>query len=80
MPVRRTLTLNQFIRDLATLSLSSRFTCGGLRVHLISTHFYIDCHIFLNQARAGRRPSRAWFLKIDPMRMSVCVCVRPRGY
>ena len=34
----------------------------------------------LNQARAGRRPARAWFLKIDPvrivgMRVRVCVCV-----
>ena len=38
---------------------------------------------FLNQARAGRRPARAWFLKIDPvrivgMRVCVCVCVCPR--
>ena len=38
---------------------------------------------FLNQARAGRRPARAWFLKIDPvrfvcMRACVCVCPRPR--
>ena len=36
---------------------------------------------FLNQARAGRRPARAWFLKIDPVRtvgMRVCVCVCPR--
>ena len=39
----------------------------------------------LNQARAGR--TRAWFLKIDPvrivgMRVRVCVrvCVRARGY
>ena len=36
---------------------------------------------FLNQARAGRRPARAWFLKIDPvrivgMRIRVCMCVR----
>ena len=30
---------------------------------------------FLNQARAGRRKARAWFLKIDPVRTSVCVCV-----
>ena len=30
---------------------------------------------FLNQARAGRRPARAWFHKIDPVRTSVCVCV-----
>ena len=46
---------------------------------------------FLNQARAGRRPARAWFLKIDPVRivcmcmcvcvcLRVCVCVRPQGY
>ena len=45
--------------------------------------------LFLNQARAGLRPARAWFLKIDPVRIvcmcmcvfvCVCVCVRPRGY
>ena len=32
--------------------------------------------IFLNQARAGRRLARAWFLKIDPVRivgMRICV-------
>ena len=43
--------------------------------------------MFLNQARAGHRPSRAWFLKIDPVRIvgmrvrvcaCVCVCPRPR--
>ena len=36
----------------------------------------------LNQARAGRRPARAWFLEITLMRTSVCVClcVRPPGY
>ena len=44
-------------------------------------------YVYLNQARAGLRPARAWFLKIDPVRivcMCVCVCVcvsvRPRGY
>ena len=34
---------------------------------------------FLNQARAGRRPVRAWFLRIasvrESMRVCVCVCV-----
>ena len=41
--------------------------------------------LFLNQARAGCG-RRAWFLKIDLVRTSVCVCVcvcvcvRPRGY
>ena len=35
---------------------------------------------FLNQARAGRRPARAWFLRIAfvrevSMRVCVCVCV-----
>ena len=30
---------------------------------------------FLNQARAGHRPARAWFLKITSVRMYVCVCV-----
>ena len=48
----------------------------------------ISWNCFLNQARAGHRPARAWFLKIDPVRTSVCVfvcvfvcvCPRPRGY
>ena len=31
--------------------------------------------LFLNQARAGRRPTRAWFPKIDPVRTFVCMCV-----
>ena len=47
---------------------------------------------FLNQARAGLRPARAWFLEIAfvrevSMRVCVCVCVcgcvvcvRPRGH
>ena len=30
---------------------------------------------FLNQARAGRRPARAWFREITSMRTSVCVCM-----
>ena len=39
--------------------------------------------VFLNQVHAGRRPARAWFLKIDPvlivsMRACVRVCVCPR--
>ena len=46
-------------------------------------HISINCsvsetvglRIFLNQARAGHRPVRAWFLKIDPVRTSVCVFV-----
>ena len=47
--------------------------------------------IFLNQARAGHRPARAWFLEIAFVRevsmrvcmcvcVDVCVCVRPRGH
>ena len=50
--------------------------------------FLLFIYILLNQARAGRRPARAWFLKITSVRMyvcvcvcvSVCVCVRPRGH
>ena len=35
----------------------------------------------LNQTRAGHRPVRAWFLKIDPVRIiGMCVCVHARGY
>ena len=30
---------------------------------------------FLNQARAGLRPARAWFLKITSVRMYACVYV-----
>ena len=51
-------------------------------------HYFLP---LLNQAHAGRRPARTWFLKIDPvgivgMRVRVCVCVcvcvcvRARGY
>ena len=29
---------------------------------------------FLNQACAGHRPVRAWFLKVDPVQI-VCMCV-----
>ena len=29
----------------------------------------------LNQVRASHRPARAWFLKIVPVRTSVCVFV-----
>ena len=49
----------------------------------IELRMYNSSKMFLNQARAGLRPARAWFLKIDPVRTSVCVfvcvCVRPRG-
>ena len=45
------------------------------------------CPSLLNQARAGRRPVRAWFLKTDPVRIvgmrvcvCVCLCVRAQGY
>ena len=32
---------------------------------------------FLNQARTGHRPARAWFLKIDPVRIvGMRACVR----
>ena len=31
--------------------------------------------IFLNQARAGLRPARAWFLRIAFVRELLCVCV-----
>ena len=31
--------------------------------------------LFLNQARASRRPARAWFLSIVSVRMYACVCV-----
>ena len=37
--------------------------------------FSIVSKEFLNQARAGRRPARAWFIEITSVRMYVCVCV-----
>ena len=30
----------------------------------------------LNQARTGHRPTRAWFLEIDPVRECLYVCLR----
>ena len=51
------------------------------------SHPFIVAHsqsVFLNQARASRRPARAWFFEIDPVWTFVCVfacvCVRPKGY
>ena len=41
----------------------------------------INSILILNRARAGLRLARAWFLKIDPVRivcMRACVCPRPR--
>ena len=35
---------------------------------------------FLNQARAGHRLVRAWFLEIDPVRdVRMCMCVHPEA-
>ena len=51
--------------------------CSGVN-GFVSTIFKKQ---LLNQARAGLWPVRAWFLKIDPVRivgMHVCVCVCPR--
>ena len=46
---------------------------------------YRPFHYLLNQARAGRRPARTWFLEIAFVRevrsyawMCVCVCSPPR--
>ena len=55
-------------------------TCTYVIVPLsISVYFMLWIHMkfdnmhVLNQARAGRRPARAWFLKITSVRMYVCV-------
>ena len=66
----------------------SSYTKGTHYIHQsrpdLSPQTHLNNLMFLNQARAGRRPARAWFLKINPVRTSVCVfvcvCVRPRGY
>ena len=47
---------------------------------LLFSPIFLSGNSFLNQAPAGRRPARAWFLKIDPvqiigMRVCVCMCV-----
>ena len=49
-------------------------------VHPNHSHYSL---LLLNQTGAGHRPARAWFLKIDPvrivgMRVRVCMCVCPR--
>ena len=38
-------------------------------------HSAYNDSLFLNQARAGRWPARAWFIEITSVRMYVCVCV-----
>ena len=52
------------------------------RPRSISTEYKLTIFLFafLSQARAGHRPTRAWFLKIDPVRVvgmcvRVCVCL-----
>ena len=46
-------------------------------VTMVMTPIYIGevyyVAVFLNQARSGQRPARAWFLKITSVRMCVCV-------
>ena len=58
-PVR--LGLSLFASDISALVKSTNWPC------ILAT--------YLNQVRAGRRPVRTWFLKIDPVWTSVCVCV-----
>ena len=47
------------------------------RTYVYTFTRYLYMLVFLNQARAGLRPARAWFLEIDPVRerLYVCVCV-----
>ena len=55
--------------------LSFRLVCGSRGACLDSTLFGVQVsREILNQARAGQLPTRAWFLKIDPVRM-VNMCV-----
>ena len=47
--------------------------------HLLNSQIF-SATVFLNQARAGRRPAHAWFLKVELVRIVsmcvyVCVCV-----
>ena len=51
--------------------------------YLTKGHIAMDT-ILLNQAHAGHRPTRAWFLKVDAVQIvsmcvyvCVCVCVCP---
>ena len=50
-------------------------------IYISGCLFQNDLLPFLNQARAGRRPARAWFIEITSVRMYacvyVCVCVCP---
>ena len=77
-----TITVNPY--DFSYSSLTTQFyhsMFGSLIVLVLSQHCpqQFDSERFLNQARTGRR---AWFLKIDPVRivcMRVCVST-PEGY
>ena len=74
------------------LSVVILYICFEIRTHISRCHL-VRCSVvraisvhFLNQARAVRRPARAWFLKIDLVRIvgmrgacvRVCVCPRPK--
>ena len=49
--------------------------------HAVFCSLCIALFLFLNQACAGLWPARAWFLKVEPVRIVsmcvyVCVCLR----
>ena len=56
----------------------SEYTFGNNDQCLFLKTYCFYC--FLNQARAGHRPVRAWFLRIASVRelQYVCVCLPPR--
>ena len=79
---RDCLFYNTFLYSIAILFIGIMFFCRLVFFRWVKATnkatTLLAC--FLNQACAGLRPARAWFLKIDPvwivgMRVRVCVCV-----
>ena len=58
-----------------------RMGCKDVSYLYGATPLMLKCSAFLNQVRAGLWPARSWFFEIAFVQeVSMCVCVRPRGY